>query len=726
MAGRISKKCVVHYEQLITEDRNLTQLTNDTYSKLLESKDARIKLGGSNVHEKQINSIPPRFVEGGQFVHRQCYQNFTKAMSVYQKRSTSLKLKKGTQLSPLKRKRRSQEKSSILFPNVCMKCKSSRPLKVKGKKQDLRVLQTFSLCRMVKRAAEILKDDDMLLAVTGHDLIAKEFKMHPNCYKDYTRVCSRLVPTASKNVADDTLDDSEGKTDFESVSNFVQEHIINGNQSVSLKVMTEMYGFDKEDNRLRGKVKQRLLNTFGERIAFVSVSYHEAQIVISKDALSQTTLASFVSGSSNFILKEAASIIRAEIMEMMMNAPELPWPPTPEALADDKRKPPAMVKEFLTNIIHSTHHAPGHEVRLFVDSFSSDLVHAVSKGQFLTQKHVVLGAGLHSLTGQKTLIKVLGKFGHSIKYDTVRLLETAQAEAIQKLRSLRYPLPVIPANEVVKVPTFFWWDNFDCKKGSTEGSLHTTHGIAYQEETENCIRQSTEIEVERSNRRSVAVEPMQLEKRKIVPHKNPSLFAEQPESMEFNTDYADKILLLWKLMRRISSATSQTISSFVGWVILTLGKIDSKKTVITFLPPIRQPITEYSTVLECIKQSQELAMASNLTYAHITVDAGAAMKFYYIVWNNPVEFKNVIIHLGDFHAMMEFFAVIGKMIEGSGFEEVVYQSGLCSSGGLGECYLANIITGAGLFMNYLQKQLTGFFVKLLSQTFRQSYAMSPK
>ena len=92
MAEGISTKCAVHYEIfLITKDQNLTQLTSDTYSKLLENKDARIKLGGSNVHEKQINSIPRGFIEGEQFVHRQCYQSFTKAISVYQKRSTSLK-----------------------------------------------------------------------------------------------------------------------------------------------------------------------------------------------------------------------------------------------------------------------------------------------------------------------------------------------------------------------------------------------------------------------------------------------------------------------------------------------------------------------------------------------------------------------------------------------------------------------------------------------------------
>ena len=31
---------------------------------------------------------------------------------------------------------------------------------------------------------------------------------------------------------------------------------------------------------------------------------------------------------------------------------------------------------------------------------------------------------------------------------------------------------------------------------------------------------------------------------------------------------------------------------------------------------------------------------------------------------------------------MEFFSVIGKIVQGSGFEEVVYQAGLCTSGGI--------------------------------------------
>ena len=67
--------------------------------------------------------------------------------------------------------------------------------------------------------------------------------------------------------------------------------------------------------------------------------------------------------------------------------------------------------------------------------------------------------------------------------------------------------------------------------------------------------------------------------------------------------------------------------------------------------------------MECIVKSQKLARASNMKYTHITVDAGAAAKFYHIIWNKPVEFNDVLIHLGDFHAMMGFFSIIGKIIQ---------------------------------------------------------------
>ena len=45
-------------------------------------------------------------------------------------------------------------------------------------------------------------------------------------------------------------------------------------------------------------------------------------------------------------------------------------------------------------------------------------------------------------------------------------------------------------------------------------------------------------------------------------------------------------------------------------------------------------------------------------------------QFYRIIWNNPVEFKDVLIYLGDFQGMMEFFSIIGKTIRGNGVEDI--------------------------------------------------------
>ena len=68
--------------------------------------------------------------------------------------------------------------------------------------------------------------------------------------------------------------------------------------------------------------------------------------------------------------------------------------------------------------------------------------------------------------------------------------------------------------------------------------------------------------------------------------------------------------------------------------------------------------------------------------AHITVDVDAAEKYYEVIWNNPEEFKDVVIHLEDFHAFMYFFISCGKFFTDSGFEEIVYQAKMCSVGGV--------------------------------------------
>ena len=247
-------------------------------------------------------------------------------------------------------------------------------------------MQTVSACESIQDAAKLHEDQNMLLRITGQDLIAKEFKMHPKCYREYTRITPRK-PTNTDVVTDDNTVPDSSTTNFPSVCDFINDHVIAGNQFASLKVLTEIYGFNKDDCRLRSKVKERLQKEFGDQITFVRVSYHEAEIVISSKALLTTNFAQFTKESKEFILKEAAKIIRSEILALIENALELPWPQTPDSLSKQDRQPPRSAKDFILRVIHATHHSSGDDVKRYVDSYSQDLVHAVSKGSFLTQKH---------------------------------------------------------------------------------------------------------------------------------------------------------------------------------------------------------------------------------------------------------------------------------------------------------------------------------------------------
>ena len=102
---------------------------------------------------------------------------------------------------------------------------------------------------------------------------------------------------SSLSVDEDSENETRTANNFKTVCSFIVDH-----QSVSIKVLTEMYGFDKEDSRLRSKVRQRIENEFGNKIAFVSIAYHESQIVVSRSVLEDTCVSNFIKENKKFIL----------------------------------------------------------------------------------------------------------------------------------------------------------------------------------------------------------------------------------------------------------------------------------------------------------------------------------------------------------------------------------------------------------------------------------------
>ena len=94
-----------------------------------------------------------------------------------------------------------------------------------------------------------------------------------------------------------------------------------------------------------------------------------------------------------------------------------------------------------------------------------------------------------------------------------------------------------------------------------------------------------------------------------------------------------------------------------------------------------------------------------MEYVNITLDIGAAINAYKVLWSYPNIFKNIVIHLGDFHFMKENFKVTGNFVKDSGFEDVIYQASVCTSGSLNSAmsgshynrgWIINIVTSEAL------------------------------
>ena len=97
--------------------------------------------------------------------------------------------------------------------------------------------------------------------------------------------------------------------------------------------------------------------------------------------------------------------------------------------------------------------------------------------------------------------------------------------------------------------------------------------------------------------------------------------------------------------------------------------------------------------MNCINSGclEELYHQKISFYPHfwVTLDIGPAINAYKVLWNYEDKFKNIVIHLEDFHFMKECFGVVGSLISGSGFEDIIHQSGLCSSGNLNKVISAS-------------------------------------
>ena len=272
--------------------------------------------------------------------------------------------------------------------------------------------------------------------------------------------------------------------------------------------------------------------------------------------------------------------------------------------------------------------------------------------------------GLHSLTGGRKVIDIIHKLGHCMSYNLTSEIETAQAESSLLAATQTTLLPLVPATPSNTVFTHFWADNFDMniERMVGGGSINTTHLMAFQEWSHGATTNTEGIIIPKNKSRKPFYEDIAIQAKPVDKKREPIAVRANSMSQVTQSNDAEKLFnscfFLWTFIRK-QHAFDQIVPICKGWMtqIRNVQQNTIQKTTETFLAPITSKVTDFHTIQKYLSYLQNLARSVNMTYVNITLDVGAAINAYKTIWNYPVEYANIIIHLGSFHFIKEYFQV---------------------------------------------------------------------
>ena len=123
---------------------------------------------------------------------------------------------------------------------------------------------------------------------------------------------------------------------------------------------------------------------------------------------------------------------------------------------------------------------PSPRVKMLVQSFSQDIIYAVTCGKRKPPKHILLSYGVKTLTGNIEIIQMLNRFGHGVSHS--QLEENDTALCLQKLAANLYQTTILPGTIQPNVFTNLAWDNIDRLEETLtgKGTTHRVNGILVQ------------------------------------------------------------------------------------------------------------------------------------------------------------------------------------------------------------------------------------------------------
>lgn len=696
------EKCIIHYQGIkCTRFTKFSELQDpdERFRSICGVRDVRLGMPPDSVNRQQhiCDQIPMQYEEL-QGYHRECYQRFTM-------NTKRLKPSDGAEESePAKRARRSSSaegKDRILFTPDCIFCGSEKRKKVRVKNTwTTEALSSFSHGggTIIIQIAEERKDEDLARRIRGVDLFAAEAKYHSSCRKKYVdRTAWRSKDEEAKKL---TLDlEKTHDLCFATVCAEIDRRIIVNKEVMKLSDLRDFYvahlsetEFSNPDYRTE-KLKSKLVSheLYGNKLCFVGLDRQggkfQSELVFSCGMdISTAVKNGYMLGCSDEV-GNVARLLHGIIGDAFANASKLPWPPTAANLQAADDPVPENLQRFL-RILISGQNCVGKsgKIERLISSIGQDLCRAATKGRWKLQKHILVCMTLRHLFRSAQLSTLMNRLGHAESYSFSLELETALAEALHEASSLLTP-------EIIRNPTsgvfHSDFDNFDqfVNDLSGSGSVHTAHGIMLQDVPPGAsVETNDPVLPSAPKTKARSLKPASLGSDSLPPcyvsqRDSPTMKITHLTIPEGVLSSSDEMNRTWCIVRRLSSMEGQLIPGWGGFVSET-GVAPARLTTIDYYPVINHPITENSTVQECLRVSKDSSDQVGQKYAITTFDLGVCMKAYPILWKNPTVYKDHIVMIGTFHVICAYLKMVGKKMAGSGFSDILLESGLMSSGSL--------------------------------------------
>ena len=181
-------------------------------------------------------------------------------------------------------------------------------------------------------------------------------------------------------------------------------------------------------------------------------------------------------GEDKTTIWKCATVLRNEILSLKSSPLNEGW--SAENIIKGEVDIPENLQNFYKILYTGSESGPcsSRKTRL-TNSSSADAIFACSGGKLIPGKHLSLGLALKSMTGSKSVVSLLNRFGHCIGDETVRRMDMSFEEAVNQNDT------ILPSHIQISpnLSTGLAWDNFDINiETSGANTIHHTYGICYQ------------------------------------------------------------------------------------------------------------------------------------------------------------------------------------------------------------------------------------------------------